>query len=124
MSDQSDGSESTMSWKVSASGMMGRSVSIVSEATPTSPDADELLREARGMSIDGLLALLEQLDGAPERAGGGGGPAAGGARGRGGGPGERGGARRARGGRAGGGRDRGAAARGRAPPDAQPPVLR
>jgi hypothetical protein len=33
---------------------------------PTSPDPDELLREARGMSIDGLLGLLEQLDGAEE----------------------------------------------------------
>ena len=33
---------------------------------PTSPDPDELLREARGLSIDGLLELLEQLDGAEE----------------------------------------------------------
>jgi hypothetical protein len=33
---------------------------------PISPDPDELLREARGMSIDGLLTLLEQLDGAEE----------------------------------------------------------
>jgi hypothetical protein len=33
---------------------------------PISPDPDELLREARGLSIDGLLALLEQLDGAEE----------------------------------------------------------
>jgi hypothetical protein len=33
---------------------------------PTSPDPDELLREARGMSIDGLLGLLERLDGAEE----------------------------------------------------------
>jgi hypothetical protein len=35
---------------------------------PISPDPDELLREARGMSIDGLLGLLEQLDGAEEAA--------------------------------------------------------
>jgi hypothetical protein len=35
---------------------------------PTSPDPDELLREARGLSIDGLLGLLEQLDGAEESA--------------------------------------------------------
>ena len=33
---------------------------------PISPDPDELLREARGMSIDGLLGLLDQLDGAEE----------------------------------------------------------
>jgi hypothetical protein len=33
---------------------------------PISPDPDELLREARGMSIDGLLGLLQQLDGADE----------------------------------------------------------
>ena len=33
---------------------------------PISPDPDELLREARGMSIDGLLGLLEQLDGEQE----------------------------------------------------------
>jgi hypothetical protein len=33
---------------------------------PTSPDPDELLRAARGMSIEGLLGLLEQLDGAEE----------------------------------------------------------
>ena len=33
---------------------------------PISPDPDELLREARGMSIEGLLGLLEQLDGAEE----------------------------------------------------------
>jgi hypothetical protein len=48
--------------------MMGRSVSLVSEPPPTSPDPDELLREARAMSIDGLLAMLEQLDGAEESA--------------------------------------------------------
>jgi hypothetical protein len=35
---------------------------------PISPDPDELLREARGMSIEGLLGLLEQLDGAEEAA--------------------------------------------------------
>ena len=33
---------------------------------PISPDPDELLREARGMNVDGLLGLLEQLDGAEE----------------------------------------------------------
>ena len=47
---------------------MGRSVSLVSEPPPTSPDPDEPLRKARGMSIDGLLGLLEQLDGAEESA--------------------------------------------------------
>ena len=47
---------------------MGRSVSRVSQPPPTSPDPDELLREARGLSIDGLLTLLEQLDGAEESA--------------------------------------------------------
>jgi hypothetical protein len=33
-----------------------------------SEDPDELLREARRMSIDGLLGLLEQLDGGEESA--------------------------------------------------------
>jgi hypothetical protein len=33
---------------------------------PIFPDPDELLREARGMSVEGLLGLLEQLDGAEE----------------------------------------------------------
>jgi hypothetical protein len=46
--------------------MIARSVSLVSEPPPTSPDPDELLRAARGLSLDGLLTLLEQLDGAEE----------------------------------------------------------
>jgi len=33
---------------------------------PISPDPDALLREARAMSIDGLLVLLAQLDGGEE----------------------------------------------------------
>jgi hypothetical protein len=37
-------------------------------AEPTHMDADDPLAPARGQSIDGLLALLEQLDGAEEAA--------------------------------------------------------
>jgi len=33
---------------------------------PTLPDPDDPLAPARGLSLDGLLALLEQLDGAAE----------------------------------------------------------
>lgn len=33
---------------------------------PAFPDPDEMLAAARGQSIDGLLALLESLDGAEE----------------------------------------------------------
>jgi hypothetical protein len=33
---------------------------------PVSPDPDELLAAARGQSVEGLLAMLEQLDGAEE----------------------------------------------------------
>ena len=33
---------------------------------PLSPDPDDPLAPARGLSLDGLLALLEQLDGALE----------------------------------------------------------
>ena len=35
---------------------------------PPSPDPDDPLAPARGLSLDGLLALLEQLDGAAESA--------------------------------------------------------
>ncbi len=35
---------------------------------PPSPDPDDPLAPARGLSLDGLLALLEQLDGAEESA--------------------------------------------------------
>ena len=63
---QSDGSESTISWKVSASGM----IAARSAAWPTAAtsDPDDPLAPARGLSLDGLLGLLEQLDGAEESA--------------------------------------------------------
>jgi hypothetical protein len=35
---------------------------------PPSPDPDDPLAPARGLSLDGLLALLEQLDGEAESA--------------------------------------------------------
>ena len=35
---------------------------------PPPPDPEDLLAPARGLSLDGLLALLEQLDGAAESA--------------------------------------------------------
>ena len=35
---------------------------------PPPPDPDDPLAPARGLSLDGLLALLEQLDGAAESA--------------------------------------------------------
>jgi hypothetical protein len=35
---------------------------------PPPPDHDDPLAPARGLSLDGLLALLEQLDGADESA--------------------------------------------------------
>ena len=35
---------------------------------PPSPDPEDPLAAARGLSLDGLLALLEQLDGAAESA--------------------------------------------------------
>ena len=37
-------------------------------AEPTHMDADDPLAPARGQSLQGLLALLEQLDGAEEAA--------------------------------------------------------
>ena len=37
-------------------------------AEPTHMDADDPLAPARGQSLEGLLALLEQLDGAEEAA--------------------------------------------------------
>jgi hypothetical protein len=36
--------------------------------TPPPPDPDDPLAQARGLGIDGLLALLEQLDGEAESA--------------------------------------------------------
>ena len=66
MSVQSEGSESTISWNVSASGMI-RSAGYM--ATPRFPtDPEDPLAPARGQSLDGLLRLLEQLDGAEEAA--------------------------------------------------------
>ena len=60
MSVQSDGSASRISWNSSASGMI-RAWSLANRATiPLAP--------ARGLSLDGLLALLEQLEGAEEAA--------------------------------------------------------
>jgi hypothetical protein len=38
------------------------------EREPTHMEADDPLAPARGQSLDGLLALLEQLDGAEEAA--------------------------------------------------------
>jgi hypothetical protein len=35
---------------------------------PLPPDPDQVLAEARGLSLDGLLALLERLDGGEEAA--------------------------------------------------------
>ena len=60
MSVQSDGSESTISWNSSASGMI-RAWSLANRR-------DDPLAPARGLSLDGLLALLEQLEGAEEAA--------------------------------------------------------
>jgi hypothetical protein len=37
-------------------------------ASPVPPDPDDPLAPARGQGLDGLLALLEQLDGAEEAA--------------------------------------------------------
>jgi hypothetical protein len=66
MSVQSDGSESTISWKVSASAMIGAE-RIARERHPPPPRIPtSCCARPRGMSIDGLLGLLEQLDGAEE----------------------------------------------------------
>src|SRR5688500_9399198 len=66
MSVQSDGSESTISWNVSASGMMRSAGYMARPPFPTDPD--DPLALARGQSLDGLLRLLEQLDGIEEAA--------------------------------------------------------
>jgi hypothetical protein len=38
----------------------------MADPPPPLPDLDEILAPARGLDIDGLLALLERLDGAEE----------------------------------------------------------
>jgi hypothetical protein len=38
----------------------------MADPPPPLPDPDEILAPARGLDIDGLLALLERLDGAEE----------------------------------------------------------
>ena len=55
-----------ISWNVSARGMMG--VSGYMAGPPFPLDPDDPLAPARGQSLDGLLALLEQLDGTDESA--------------------------------------------------------
>ena len=47
--------------------MYVRNLAVMADPPP-SPDPDDPLAPARGLSIDGLLALLEQLDGAEESA--------------------------------------------------------
>ena len=66
MSVQSLGRESTISWKVSASGMIRREGYMAGAPFPVDPD--DPLAPARGQSLDGLLRLLEQLDGVEEAA--------------------------------------------------------
>ena len=44
---------------------MERNLAVMAGA-PHSPDPDDPLAPARGLSLDGLLGLLEQLDGAEE----------------------------------------------------------
>src|SRR5919109_5556382 len=66
MSVQSDGSDSTISSNVSASGMIRREGYMSGAPFPVDPD--DPLAPARGQSLEGLLALLERLDGAEEAA--------------------------------------------------------
>src|SRR6201999_2868793 len=66
MSVQSDGSEATISSNVSASGMIRREGYMSGAPFPVDPQ--DPLAAARGQSLEGLLALLERLDGTQEAA--------------------------------------------------------